>query len=43
MDQILPLLFAILSLIVVLQIAFSSTCGERDRRIRNTDLRRPTA
>ena len=43
MDQLIPFLFAVLTLLVVVRIAFDPTCLERDRHVRNTDLSRPRA
>lgn len=42
MDQLIPVVMAGASLLVLFQIAFSG-CTERDRGIRNSDLRRPAA
>ena len=43
MDQLIPFLFAVTTLLVVVRIAFDPACMERDRHVRNTDLRRPRA
>ena len=43
MDQLLPFLFALVTLLVVVRIAFDPGRLERDRHVRNTDLSRPRA
>lgn len=42
MDLLIPVSIAAASLLVLCQIVFAG-CAERDRAIRNTDLRRPGA